>query len=47
LPGGYFMRPAGAVNAGPEALSLETSIWLLRSQSAGERQVADACSNPE
>lgn len=47
LPGGYFMRPAGAINAGPEARSLETSIWFLRSLGPGERQVVDGCGSPE
>ncbi len=46
-PGGYFLRPAAAINAGPEARSLETSIWFLRSLSEGERQNVDGCSNPE
>jgi hypothetical protein len=46
-PGGYFLRPAGAVNAGPEARSLETSIWFLRSLGPGERQVVAGCGNPE
>ena len=46
-PGGYFLRPAGAINAGPEARSLETSIWFLRSLGPGERQVVDGCGIPE
>lgn len=28
--GGYFLRPAGAVNGGAEAVALQSSIWLLR-----------------
>ena len=46
-PGGYFLRPAGAINAGPEARSLETSIWFLRSLGPGERQVVAGCLSPE
>ncbi len=46
-PGGYFLRPAGAVNAGPEARSLEISIWFLRSLGPGERQFVEGCMNPE
>lgn len=28
--GGYFLRPAEAVNGGPEAVAQQTSVWLLR-----------------
>ena len=28
--GGYFLRPAEAVNGGPESVAMQTSIWLMR-----------------
>jgi len=28
--GGYFLRPSGAINGGPDASAFETSIWFLR-----------------
>ena len=30
VKGGYFLRPAGAINGGPDAQALQTSIWFLR-----------------
>ncbi len=30
LAGGYFLRPAGAVNGGADAVARQSSIWLLR-----------------
>jgi hypothetical protein len=45
--GGYFLRPAGAVNAGPDAKSLQTSIWLLRSPGPGARQIVSTCRTTE
>lgn len=41
--GGYFLRPAGAVNGGPEAISSGTSIWFLRTMGKGERTITGAC----
>jgi hypothetical protein len=41
--GGYFMRPPGAVNGGPEARSLDTAIWFLRIPSAGEVEEVPGC----
>lgn len=41
--GGYFMRPPGAVNGGPEARSLDTAIWFLRTPSAAEVQEVPGC----
>jgi quercetin dioxygenase-like cupin family protein len=40
--GGYFMRPAGAINGGPQAQSLASSVWLLRTPSEAEK-VAATC----
>ena len=28
--GGYFLRPAGAVNGGPDAIASESAVWLMR-----------------
>jgi hypothetical protein len=30
LPGGYFLRPAGVINGGPDAAALATSVWFMR-----------------
>jgi glyoxylate utilization-related uncharacterized protein len=30
LDGGYFLRPAGAVNGGPDANAVKTSVWFMR-----------------
>lgn len=30
LSGGYFQRPTGMVNGGPETTALTTSVWLMR-----------------
>lgn len=42
--GGYFLRPAGAINGGPKARSLETSIWYLRARTHGARHNVSECS---
>lgn len=41
--GGYFLRPAGAVNGGPEAVSTGTSVWFLRTMDKGERTINGVC----
>ena len=41
--GGYFYRPSGALNGGPEAKALTESVWILRERSLGVDRVADAC----
>lgn len=28
--GGYFLRPAGAINGGPNAIAVETAVWVMR-----------------
>lgn len=28
--GGYFLRPANAVNGGPESVAAQTTVWLMR-----------------
>lgn len=42
-PGGYFLRPPGAVHGGPQATAIAESIWLLRERSAGTVTVAEIC----
>jgi len=42
-PGGYFYRPAGAVNGGPDAAALTESIWFLREASAGTEETVPGC----
>ena len=44
---GYFQRPSGAINGGPEAVALADSIWLFREQPAGSVTVVDACGEAE
>lgn len=41
--GGYFKRPAGVVNGGPESLATETAVWFLRSARQGLVEPVDAC----
>jgi len=42
-PGGYFDRPAGTINGGPESLALTESIWLLRETAKGDAKVWPSC----
>ena len=41
--GGYFLRPAGAVNGGPEAKAITESVWVLRERSTGVDRKAESC----
>lgn len=41
--GGYYHRPPGSVNAGPESNAIETSVWFIRIQSDGEITKHDSC----
>jgi len=41
--GGYFYRPAGTVNGGPESNAITESVWVLRERSAGAERTAEAC----
>ena len=43
LPGGYYHRAAGAVNGGPDSVALTSSVWLIRTLSAGETTEHAAC----
>lgn len=42
-PGGYFDRPAGVINGGPDSLALTESIWLLRETAKGDTTVWPSC----
>jgi len=42
-PGGYFNRPANALNGGPESYALVESVWVLRERTAGSEQTTDVC----
>ena len=41
--GGYYHRPAGAVNAGPDSAAVEPSVWLVRTLAAGKTTVHAGC----
>ena len=43
LPGGYFYRPPGTINGGPEAAATSESIWLLREPARGTEETVPAC----
>ena len=43
LPGGYFKRPADAVNGGPQSMAITSSIWFLR-ESRQSTSSATTCS---
>ncbi|MFQ6006398.1 MAG: hypothetical protein ACE5OQ_12945 [Woeseia sp.] len=42
-PGGYFHRPPGAVNGGPEASAVTAAVWLLRRMRKGAVEYVSAC----
>jgi hypothetical protein len=41
--GGYFYRPADAVNGGPASGADAETIWLLRETADGEHRIVGAC----
>jgi hypothetical protein len=45
--GGYFLRPPGAVNGGPESIALTESVWILREQKKSIVTTVDACGVPD
>lgn len=45
--GGYFQRPPGAVNGGPEANALTESVWMLRERRESVVTIVDACGESE
>ena len=42
-PGGYFRRPAGALNGGPQSGAQLRTTWFLRETEAATHGVADNC----
>ncbi len=42
-PGGYFQRPPGAVNGGPEAAAMSSATWFLRRMGKGTVESVPAC----
>ncbi len=43
LPGGYFRRPAGVLNGGPDSSATVDSVWFLREFTGGGVYEADRC----
>lgn len=43
LQGGYFHRPPGAINGGPESISLNGAVWLLRESRSGSVEYVSSC----
>lgn len=41
--GGYFYRPGGTINGGPESQASSESIWLLREVRGGTEEIVPAC----
>ncbi len=41
--GGYFARPPGAVNGGPEAMASSSAVWYLRRSGKGTDESVSAC----
>jgi hypothetical protein len=41
--GGYFYRPADAINGGPEAMAISESVWVLRERTAAAEETHAAC----
>ncbi len=42
-PGGYFLRPGGAVNGGPEANATTETVWLLREKVGAKYNTHASC----
>jgi len=42
-PGGYFYRPAGVVNGGPQSKAISESVWVLRERSGGSTRITEVC----
>jgi len=42
-PGGYFMRPPGAVHGGPEEATASGAVWLLRAPGPANIETRPAC----
>ncbi len=41
--GGYFYRPGGAINGGPDSMATSEATWLLRETDAGRHETVPAC----
>lgn len=41
--GGYYIRPPGAINGGPESGARQPSVWFVRRRAAGEYETLAAC----
>lgn len=41
--GGYFYRPAGVVNGGPQSGAVTESVWLLREAAGGSMERHETC----
>lgn len=42
-PGGYFARPPGAVNGGPDAVATSSAIWYLRRMGKSTVETVPSC----
>ncbi|HZW59331.1 MAG TPA: DUF4437 domain-containing protein [Woeseiaceae bacterium] len=42
-PGGYFIRPGGALHGGPASRAVQPSVWLLRTTGHGETDTVGRC----
>ena len=42
-PGGYFRRPSGIVNGGPESQAIQPSVWFFREPQGGTTTPASGC----
>ncbi len=47
--GGYFLRPANAINGGPESVAAQTTVWLMRvpNHASYTRNLYCGITNPE
>ena len=45
-PGGYFYRPADAVNGGPRSGAEVAAVWYMRRLSSGAYETVGACEEP-
>jgi hypothetical protein len=46
LPGGYFFRPPGVVNGGPESKANSEAVWFLRQGETATTTKVPGCSAP-
>jgi hypothetical protein len=46
-PGGFYNRPAGAINGSPLSGGVGTAVWLVRTRSFVETVVVEACVTAE